>query len=65
MSTTREALKAHALGLECAALSCITNRAAGLCDGPITHEEVAITAAAAGERFADLIEAFVRRLPSF
>jgi purine-nucleoside phosphorylase len=64
MSTTREALKAHSLGMECAALSCITNRAAGLCDGPITHEEVAVTAAAAGERFANLLEAFVHQLAS-
>lgn len=62
MSTTREALKADSLGLECAAISCITNQAAGICEGPITHEEVAVTAASAGERFASLIEAFVRSL---
>jgi thiosulfate/3-mercaptopyruvate sulfurtransferase len=30
MSTTREALKAQSLGLECVAISCITNCAAGL-----------------------------------
>lgn len=62
MSTTREALKAQALGLQCAAISCITNTAAGLGDAPITHEEVAVAAAAAAERFTCLLEAFVQSL---
>jgi purine-nucleoside phosphorylase len=62
MSTTREALRAHALGLECAAVSCVTNHAAGLSDGPISHEEVLTNASSHGERLADLIEAFLRLL---
>ncbi len=64
MSTTREALKAQALGLDCAAISCITNVAAGLSDAPITHEEVGVNAAAAAERFTRLLEGFVRALPN-
>lgn len=40
MSTVREIETGHQLGMECAALSCITNKAAGLGDGPISHEEV-------------------------
>jgi purine-nucleoside phosphorylase len=62
MSTTREAARAHALGLECAAVSCVTNHAAGLGDGPISHEEVLTTAATQGQQLADLIEAFLRLL---
>ena len=64
MSTTREALKAQSLGLECVAISCITNCAAGLSEAPITHEEVGVTAAAAAERFTRLIEGLVGALPN-
>jgi purine-nucleoside phosphorylase len=40
MSTGREIEVGHALGMECAAISCITNKAAGLTDGVIHHGEV-------------------------
>ena len=56
MSTIPEIQMGNELGLECAALSCITNRAAGLSPGPINHPEVLTTAAAASHRLADLIE---------
>jgi purine-nucleoside phosphorylase len=59
MSTAREIEAAHELGMECAALSCITNRAAGLCAGPLHHDEVLTTAAAETERVGDLIERFL------
>jgi purine-nucleoside phosphorylase len=62
MSTSREIEAGQALGLECAAVSCITNRAAGLCAGPIHHEEVLTTAAAQSERLADLLEACLPQL---
>ncbi len=62
MSTAREVQTGHRLGLECAALSCITNRAAGLGDGPLNHDEVITTAAAQAERLADLLETFLTRL---
>lgn len=62
MSTTCEANRCASLGLECAALSCITNRAAGLSSGPITNEEVLVTAGAQTERLGDLIESFLMRL---
>lgn len=63
MSTTREASCCADLGLACVALSCITNRAAGLSLGPITNEEVLVTAGAQSERLGDLIEAFLGLLP--
>jgi purine-nucleoside phosphorylase len=62
MSTVREAKAACDAGLACAALSCITNRAAGLQPGPLTADEVLATAAAQCDRLADLIEAFLHLL---
>lgn len=62
MSTAREIQAGCDAGLECAAVSCVTNRAAGLGGGPLSHEEVLTTAAAQSERLADLLEEFLRRL---
>lgn len=59
MSTVREVLSAVECGLECAAISCITNRAAGLNDGPLSHEEVLQVGKAQTERLATLLERFV------
>jgi purine-nucleoside phosphorylase len=63
MSTAREAQAAADLGMECAAVSCITNRAAGLSTGPINHEEVLATAAAQAERLAEVLEGFIASAP--
>jgi purine-nucleoside phosphorylase len=62
MSTAHEVATAHALGVECAAVSCITNRAAGLSAGPLSHQEVIDTARQAADRLTALIERFVARL---
>jgi purine-nucleoside phosphorylase len=62
MSTAREVDAAHAAGLECAAISCITNRAAGLGSGPINHEEVLSTASARCDQLARLIGRFLESL---
>jgi purine-nucleoside phosphorylase len=62
MSTTREVETAHALGMECAAVSCITNRAAGLSGSPISHEDVLSTAEARSQSLADLLEELLRLL---
>jgi purine-nucleoside phosphorylase len=59
MSTAREVQTAHDLGMECAAISCITNRAAGLGDGPICHEEVLTSVAAQAERLEKLLDRLV------
>ncbi len=59
MSTAREAEAAAELGIEVAAISCITNRAAGLGDSRLSHAEVLANARLAvgrlGEALADLI----------
>ena len=62
MSTTREIEAAHAAGLECAAISLITNRAAGLSAAPLHHEEVLATAAATAQRLGELLEHFLLHL---
>jgi purine-nucleoside phosphorylase len=62
MSTAREIEAGHELGMECAAVSCITNRAAGLGTGPINHEEVLSMAAAQAERLSKLLEGWLQRL---
>jgi purine-nucleoside phosphorylase len=62
MSTAREIEAAHAAGVECAAVSLITNRAAGLSDATLNHEEVLATAAATAQRLGDLLEHFLRHL---
>ncbi len=62
MSTAKEIETACDLGLKCGAISCVTNRAAGLSHGPINHGEVLFTAAAQTQRLAVLLEAVVRRL---
>jgi purine-nucleoside phosphorylase len=59
MSTGREAEEAAALGMEGAAVSCVTNRAAGLSAAPLSHEEVLHTAQSQAERLAELLEAFL------
>jgi len=62
MSTAREIQTAADLGLECAALSCITNRAAGLAPGAINHEEVVQAAANTAMLLQDLVAGFLRKL---
>jgi purine-nucleoside phosphorylase len=64
MSTAREVQMGSELGLECAAVSCITNRAAGLSQGPIHHGEVLTTAAQQREPLARLLEAFLAAGPA-
>jgi purine-nucleoside phosphorylase len=59
MSTAREIETAAALGLECAAVSCITNRAAGLSAGVLTHEEVLANSRKQADRLADLLANFL------
>jgi purine-nucleoside phosphorylase len=55
MSTAVEAETAAALGLTVAGISCITNKAAGLSDGPLSHREVEETAKLAVAKLAEVI----------
>lgn len=62
MSTAREIQTGYDLGLACAAISCITNRAAGLSATPLDHKEVLATAAQQSDRLRQLLEKFLRRV---
>lgn len=63
MSTVPEAITAVGCGLEVAALSCITNMAAGvLPNATLSHEEVKQTAEKSGNRFCELVGFVVKTL---
>ncbi len=57
MSTVPEAISARHCGLEVAALSVVTNLAAGMSAEPLTHAETLTQSAAAVGRVGELIEA--------
>lgn len=61
MSTVPEAIVARQCGLRVAALSCITNAAAGLTGDTLTHKEVLSTGATASQSAAKLLTEFVCR----
>jgi purine-nucleoside phosphorylase len=63
MSTVPETIVARALGMRVAAVSCITNKAAGLSLEPLNHQEVVDAGRSVAPRFAALVTEFVRRLP--
>jgi purine-nucleoside phosphorylase len=62
MSTVPEVIAARALGMRVAALSCITNLAAGLGATPLTHAEVIRVAGEVEGRLARLLQGFAVRL---
>lgn len=59
MSSVPEAILANAAGMRVAAVSCITNLAAGLAQGKLDHSEVIDQTARNSARMAALIAAFV------
>ena len=62
MSTVHEVIVARAIGMRVAGMSCITNLAAGLTDGTVSHEDVLEVTKAAGEKFERIAIEFVKRL---
>lgn len=61
MSTAPEVIAAVHLGMRVGAVAVVANRAAGLTDAPLTHEEVTRAAGEAGTRLARLLEVAVGR----
>ncbi len=55
MSTVPEAIVAGAIGMQVAALSCITNMAAGINPNPLTHQEVMEATTAAMDKMDALL----------
>lgn len=64
MSTVPEAILGNAAGLHVAAISCITNPAAGLTGAALSHEEVLQASASAQGVVLPLVRAFLESLPS-
>ncbi|MCA9001040.1 MAG: purine-nucleoside phosphorylase, partial [Planctomycetes bacterium] len=62
MSTVAEALTGHAVGMGVAAISLISNPAAGISPTPLNHEEVQDAAAAHANHFARLLELGLPRM---
>lgn len=60
MSTTREIVAGAEVGLECAALACVANRAAGLSAEPLSHREVLEVITLAASRVGDVLEGFLQ-----
>ena len=60
MSTTLEAIAAREAGVEVAALSLVTNPAAGISETPLSHTEVLEAGAAASARIGELLARIVR-----
>lgn len=58
MSTVQEAIAARALGMEVLGISCVTNMAAGVLPGKLSHEEVLET----GKRIEGTFTALLRRI---
>jgi purine-nucleoside phosphorylase len=57
MSTVLEAIQARALGMEIAGFSCLTNWAAGIGEGNLSHIDVLETGRNATQAFVRLLEA--------
>lgn len=62
MSTVTEVIAAHHAGMRCAGISCITNRAAGLSDVALDHEDVKAVAARSRADFVRLLQVAIPRL---
>lgn len=64
MSTVPEVIVARAIGMRVAAVSCITNKAAGLSLETLNHSEVVEVGKAVASKFEGLVTEFVRALPA-
>ncbi len=64
MSTTVEVIAARHIGMQVLGISCITNPAAGLSQGTLSHVDVQHAADIAGEKLGLLIRETIIRLPT-
>ncbi len=62
MSTVPESIAANHLGLRVAALSCITNLAAGFSRNKLSHQEVTDTAKKVETQFVDFLKTFLSKI---
>jgi len=64
MSTVAEALAGHASGMRVLGVSCISNAAAGISAGPLSHEEVVEAGKEVAADFVRLLTELTPRLPA-
>jgi purine-nucleoside phosphorylase len=62
MSTVHEVSLGAELGFQCASISCVSNRATGLADERLTHEEVQDVAGRAAEKLRRLLVGLAEEL---
>jgi purine-nucleoside phosphorylase len=62
MSTVPEVIAANHMGARVLGISCITNKAAGLSDQALSHDEVTETASRIRDTFVGLLDAILREL---
>jgi len=62
MSTVPETIALRHMGVEVAAISLVTNLAAGISPVPLSHDEITETATAAGARFSAVLDRLIPRL---
>ncbi len=62
MSTVPEVIVANAMGMEVAVLSCVANKAAGLSENPLTHEEVLEAMMETARSLRNVLRALMREL---
>lgn len=62
MSTVLEVIAARHMGLRCAAISSVSNYAAGISDEPLDHHEVLETGRRTADRLRSVLETLGRRL---
>ena len=62
MSTAVEAVAGHHMGMQVCGISCISNKAAGLSETPLTHAEVQETADRVAPFFRELVKASIREI---
>jgi purine-nucleoside phosphorylase len=62
MSTVPEVLAARHMGVECVAISCVTNMAAGILPQKINHEEVLETGAKVRGTLVELLKALIKKI---
>ncbi len=62
MSTVLEVVAARHMGARVLGISCISNKAAGLADQPLSHEEVKAAGDAMAHQITALVRAFVKRI---
>jgi len=62
MSTVGEVIAANHMGIQCMAISCVTNMAAGVMDQKINHEEVLETGARVRDTLVRLLKAVIPQL---